>query len=112
VSDWAIASNLGADLVTTDLMITLEFQALTAHVLGLLSSPVFRCMLELLWSRRLPDRLDDTVGRVCSGRLRDFVAMDKKAYPVHSDVCHHVLSLAKAISQIKKRFLMYIKLSM
>jgi hypothetical protein len=98
--------------VTIDLMTTTRLQALTAHVLNFLSSLILRCMLELLWLRRLPGRLDDLVGRSCSGRLRNFVAMDKKAYLVHSDVCHHVLSLAKAISEIKKRFLMYIKLSM
>jgi hypothetical protein len=46
-----------------------------------------------------------------SGRFEDFVAMDEIASLVHSDVCHHVLSLAEAISEVEKRFLMYIKLS-
>jgi hypothetical protein len=49
-----------------------------------------------------------SLGDYHSGR---FVAMDEIAFLVHSDVCHHVLSLAEAISEVKKRFLMYIKLS-
>ena len=60
----------------------------------------------------LPGRLDNVVGRGRSGRLEGVVAMDKKTFLVHSDICHHVLSLAKAISEFKKRFVMYIKLSM
>jgi len=56
--------------------------------------------------------LDNVVGRGRSGRLEGVVAMDKKTFLVHLDVCHLVLSLAKAISEIKKRFVMYIKLSM
>lgn len=108
----AIASNLGPNFVTIDLMTTTRLQALTAHVLNFLSSQISRCMLALLWLRKLPGRLDGLVGRNCSGCPGDFAAIDENAYLVHSDVCHHVLSLAKAISEIKKRFLMYIKLSM
>jgi hypothetical protein len=41
------------------------------------------------------------------GRFGCFVAMDEFAFLVHSDACHHVISLADAMSKVKKRFLMF-----